>query len=465
MRGSEALAVLASTGAQAAGDAAQASGGSLVLLIVLVFFLVLVNAAFAGSETALVSLREGQLSKLEERGGAGVVLAALARDPNRFLSTVQIGITLAGFLAAGSATTALATPLAEVLAFLGGAARPVAIFLVTLALTFLTLVLGELAPKRIALQRAEGWGLAVARPLALLGRVSAPAVWVLTKATDVVVRLAGGDPDVTREEVSAEELRDLVTAQAMFSQEQREIIEGAFEVAERTLREILVPRPNVLAFDVESKVFDVIGTLVASGHSRAPVYRGDLDDITGIVHLRDLVAVEDSNLEGLTRPAIVLPETVGVLDALQRLRAQREQVAIVINEHGGTEGIVTLEDLLEEIVGEIYDEFDLDLDPTDPEGVVRRDDGSISLPGSFPMHDLTDLGVRLPEGEHATVAGLVLRELGRIPSTGEEVHVPGWRIVVTERLRNAIGRVVLVPDPAEGEGDGIEDPSTAPTGR
>lgn len=443
MTGWQVLAAAAGT----AGDAGagQASGGDLWLLVVLVLVLVLVNAAFAGSETALVSLREGQLTKLEERGVAGVALAALARDPNRFLSTVQIGITLAGFLAAGSATTALAAPLADALSALGGAARPVAIFLVTLALTFVTLVLGELAPKRIALQRAEGWGLAIARPLGLLARISAPAVWVLTRATDVVVRLFGADPHRARQEVSHEELRDLVTTQASFTQEQREIMKGAFEIAERSLREILVPRPNVLAFDVSSDVVDVIGGLVASGHSRAPLYRGDLDDVAGVVHLRDLVAGEGLALEKLPRPAVVLPETVGVLDALKRLRAQREQLAIVINEHGGTEGIVSLEDLLEEIVGEIYDEFDLDLDPTDPEGVVRRDDGAISLPGSFPMHDLADLGVTLPEGEHATIAGLVLRELGRIPSAGEEVEVPGWHLIVTERLRNAIGRVLLVP--------------------
>lgn len=440
--------VLATTAGQEA--AAGEAGGNLGLLILLVFLLVLVNAAFAGSETALVSLREGQITKLEERGAAGVALAALARDPNRFLSTVQIGITLAGFLAAGSATTALAAPLADALAFLGGAARPVAIFLVTLALTFVTLVLGELAPKRVALQRAEGWGLAVARPLGTLARLSSPAVWVLTKATDLVVRLTGGDPSRAREEVSAEELRDLVVMQSNFTQQQREIIEGAFEIAERSLREILVPRPSVLAFDVEADVVDVIGGLVASGHSRAPLYRGDLDDVVGTVHLRDLVTGEDLDLASLARPAIVLPETVGVLDALKRLRAQREHVAIVINEHGGTEGIVTLEDLLEEIVGEIYDEFDVDLDPTDPEGVVRREDGSISLPGSFPMHDLSDLGVALPEGEHATVAGLVLRELGRIPSAGEDIVVPGWRIVVAERLRNAIGRVLLVPEEEPG---------------
>jgi putative hemolysin len=320
----------------------------------------------------------------------------------------------------------------------------VAIVVVTTILTFVTLVLGELAPKRLALQRAERWSLLAARPLAVLARVSAPAVWLLTRSTDLVVRLLGADPQRGRQEVTEEELRDLVATQPAFSAEQRRIISGAFEIDERTLREILVPRLQVLAFDERTDTREVVAQLVAASHTRAPVHRGDLDDVVGIVHVLDVVA--DTGPVGRhVRPATVLPETVGVLDALRRLQAEREQMAIVVNEHGTTEGIVTLEDLLEEIVGEIYDEFDRDLNRSDLRAVVHEPDGSLILPGSFPVHDLHQLGVSLPEGDYATVAGLVLGRLGRIPEPGDRLEAEGWRMEVLERQGNAIGRVRLTP--------------------
>jgi len=420
-------------------------------LLALIVVLVVINAALTGSETALVSLREGQLQRLANRGAAGRALATLARDPNRFLSTIQIGITVAGFLASATAAVALAEPLEEPLSGLGSAARPVAIFVVTIILTYVTLVFGELAPKRIALQRAEGWGLAAARPLGVLAKLTSPLVWILTKSTDLTVRLLGVDPNRVREEVSQEELRDLVATQSAFTREQRTIISGAFEIAERSVREILVPRPTVLAFPEGTPTSAAMTTLAELGHSRAPVYRGDLDDVLGIVHLRDLIGVYGT-VEQHVRAAAVLPETVGVLDALRRLQNDREQLAIIINEHGGTEGIVTLENLLEEIVGEIYDEFDRDLDPTDARGVKRLEGGALDLPGSFPMHDLPDVGVALPEGEYATVAGFVLHALGRIPAVGEVAFAPGWRIEVIEREGNAIGRVVVRPmGPGSGQ--------------
>jgi len=428
-------------------QSAPAEGGSVGPWLAIVGVLLVVNAALAGSEVALVSLREGQLTRLKQGGRAGQVLARLARDPNRFLSTIQIGITLSGFLSSATAAVALAEPLVPPLTAAGlsdGVAEPLAILGVTAVLTYVTLVLGELVPKRIALQRAERWGLAAARPLALLGKLTNPIVWILTKSTDLVMRLAGGDPQARGEEVSGEEIRDLVATQEAFSPAQRSIIDGAFEIAERTLREVLVPRMQVLAVDEHERTDEVVRKLVASGHSRAPVYRGNLDDVLGVVHLRDVV--QSSGPVGeQARPATVLPETVGVLDALRRLQSGRDHMALVINEHGGAEGIVTLEDLLEEIVGEIYDEFDRDLDPTDVRGVERQANGALAMPGSFPMHDLHDVGVSLPEGDYATVAGLVLDRLGHIPEPGERLTLPGWTIEVLARDGNAIGRVRLVP--------------------
>ena len=428
----------------------RAAGGSIWPQLALVGVLVVLNAAFAGSEIALVSLSDSRLQRLEERGRTGRTLAALARDPGRYMSTIQIGITLAGFLAAAAGATTLAQPLVEPLSFLGAAARPTAILLVTVAISFVTLVFGELAPKRLAMQRAEGWSLVAARPLSVLARLTAPAVWLLTRSTDLTVRLFGGDPEMAREEVTEEELRDMVAAQPL-SREQQSIIEGAFEVAERSLREILVPRNKVHAVGEETPVRDAIRDLVESGHSRAPVIAGDLDHVAGIVHLRDLVD-RDGAVGQAARPAIVMPETVQVLDALARLREQREQMAIVIGEHGGTEGIVTLEDLLEEIVGEIYDEYDRDLNPADPEGVQRDGTGAVTVPGTFAIHDLPELGFAVPQGEYATVAGLVLARLGRLPDLGEAVDAGDTRLEVLERGATAIERLRLTALTSAGDG-------------
>ncbi|MGH9267084.1 MAG: hemolysin family protein, partial [Acidimicrobiales bacterium] len=335
--------------------------GGVMPQLALVAFLILLNAAFAGSELALVSLREGQLKRLEARGGSGRVLARLAREPNRFLATIQIGITLAGFLASAAAAVSLAEPLEGPLDFLGDLARPAAIVVVTLLLAYFTLVFGELAPKRVAMQRAERWGLLAARPLAFLSALTRPAVWMLSHSTDIAVRLMGGDPRRQREEVSEEELREMVGAHTNFSPEQRVIISGAFEIAERTLDEVLRPRRDVVVLSSDTSAADALEVLVASGHSRAPVAEGgDLDRVVGVVHLRDLLGGGQATAGERAKPAAFLPESVQVLHALRDLQQARQQLAVVVDEHGGAEGIVTVEDLLEELVGEIYDETDRD---------------------------------------------------------------------------------------------------------
>jgi putative hemolysin len=405
----------------------------------LVLLLVLVNAAFAGSEVALISLREGQLRRLEREGEQGRLVARLARDPNQFLSTIQIGITLAGFLASAAAAVSLAEPLVPLLGFLGRAAEPAAVVLVTMVLTYLTLVVGELAPKRIALQRPERWARRAARPLAVISTLTRPAVWLLSRSTDLLVRLAGADPRRQREEVTEEEVRDMIVTGTVFRPEQRRILSEAIEIGERRLRDVLVPRRDVVAVPADASVAEAIGMLVGTTHGRAPVYRGDLDDVVGLVTLQDLVGAEGP-VASRVRPVVALPESMSVLDALRRLQAEREQLAIALNEYGGTEGIVTVEDLLEELVGEIYDEFD-----PDSHGIHRQPDGSLVLPGSFPVHDLADLGIALPEGDYATLAGLVLDRMGRIPGKGETVEVDGWRLEVLDVENRAITQVRLVP--------------------
>ncbi|WP_305785850.1 hemolysin family protein [Symbioplanes lichenis] len=412
-------------------------GGQVALVIVLV----LLNAVFAGSEMALVSLRDSQLQRLEQQSRSGAVLARLARDPNRFLATIQIGITLAGFLASAAAAVSLAQPLIEPLGFLGAAASPAAIVLVTLVLTFLTLVVGELAPKRIAMQRAEGWALAVARPLDLLATLTRPAVWLLGKASDLIVRMSGADPGAAREEVTSEEIRDIVAGQEDFTAEQRTIISGAFEIADRTLREIFVPRRDVFVLSAVLRADDALRQLIDAGHSRAPVTGPlGLDDVVGMVHLRDLVGVEGPVLTAASE-ALFLPQTLKIADAMRQLRQQRKQVALVVDEHGAVGGMVTMEDLVEEVVGEIYDESDRDV-----ESVVREPDGAMLLPGTFPLHNLPDLGVEVepPVGDYTTVAGLLLSRLGHIPSeAGEVVALDHHSAEVTEVTGRAITGVRL----------------------
>lgn len=408
--------------------------------LILVVVLVIVNAAMAGSEMALVSLRPAQIERLAERGRRGRLLAELARDPNRFLATIQIGITLAGFLASAAAAVALAAPLQEPLSFLGNAAEPVSVVVVTLILAYFTLVFGELAPKRIAMQRAEGWGLLTARPLAVLSTLTRPAVWFLGISTNVAVRLMGGDPTLDREEISEAELRSMVSTREELSEEQRLIVEGAFDIGERSLREIVRPRGDVFVLDHHLDTEAAIHQLAAAGHSRAPVAEdADLERFTGFVHLRDLVGPGEFSVLGRARPLTALPETVSVIDALRAMKTERQPMIVVLNEHGETEGIVTLQDLLEELVGEVYDEADDDL-----ASVIHDEDGVLRLPGRFPMHDLIDLGIELPTGDYTTIAGLVLRELGRIPEgPGDVVEVNGWRIEVLGVKRRAIETVAV----------------------
>ncbi len=415
----------------------NAMGGQLAL----VGFLVVLNAAFAGSEIALISLREGQIARLEQRSARGRALARLAREPNRFLSTIQIGITLAGFLASATAAVALAEPLVEPLAFFGRAARPAAIFTITLVLTFVTLVFGELAPKRLAMQRAESWALLAARPLTLLARLTAPAIWLLSHATDLTVRLFGGDPDRDRQEVTEEEIRDLIATQSTYTEEQRQIIDGALGVADRTLRQLLVPRSRVLGLPADLAVDEALAQLAAAGHSRAPVFTDELDDADRTISVLGLVG-RTGTVDEHARPALALPESLNAVVALRELQTHHQQLALVVSEHGGVEGIVAVEDLIEELVGEIYDEHDRDV-----LGVQHDVDGNMIVPGAFPLHDLDDLGVEAVSTQVTTVGGLIIEHLGRIPQRGDRVTVEGTELEVLEVRRRAPERVRISPPP------------------
>lgn len=407
--------------------------------VVLVAGLIAVNAVLAGSEMAFVALREGQIQRLATDGGRGARAASLARDPNRYLSAVQLGITLAGFLASATVAVSMSEPVADRLDFLGRYATAAAIGLVTVAVALISLVLGELVPKRLAMQRAERWSLAAARPMHWFIAATRPLIIVLGKLTDALVRVLGGEPDRHRDDVTDDEIVHFVEAQSGLDDIQREIMAGAIEIAGRTLRQVLVPRNRVLAVDVSTPASEALQLLRRAGHSRAPVVDGRLDEPVGQVHLRDLIA-ETGTTQEHARAVLELPESLSVLEALRELQSSRTQLAVVMDEHGGMAGIVTLEDLVEELIGEIYDEADRDV-----LSIERDEKGAVVLPGSFPVHDLDDVGITLTrEGSFVTVAGIVLDVLGHLPVLGEHAIIDGYDIEVLGLDQHSISAVRII---------------------
>jgi putative hemolysin len=291
----------------------------------------------------------------------------------------------------------------------------------------------------LAMQRAEGWAMLAARPLTVLARITAPAIWLLSHATDLTVRLFGGDPDRDRPEVTEEEIRDLIATQSSYTVEQRRIIDGALEVADRTLRQIVVPRSRVVGLPADLTVDEALARLAAAGHSRAPVYTDGLDDADRTISVLGLIG-HTGIVGDHARPALALPETLNAVVALRELQTQRQQLALVVSEHGGIEGIIAVEDLIEELVGEIYDEHDRDV-----LAVEHQADGSVLLPGTFPLHDLEDLGIDLPDRpEVTTVGGLIVDQLGRLPEPGDQVDIiHGLHIEVLTVRHRAPERVRL----------------------
>ena len=393
--------------------------------LVLVLVLVAINASLTGTELALVSLRESQVKRLEESGGRrGRTLAQLTRDPNQFLATIQIGITLAGFLASATAAVSLAELLEGPLGFLGDAARPVSIVVVTLILAYFTLVFGELAPE--APGHAEHRALGAARrPPAGRDVHAHPARSSGCCPTRPTWWSAwwGATPTPGAEEMSAEEVRGIIAEHATFSPDQRQIIEGALEAAERTLRQVLRPRADVVAVDGAMTCQEAALLLAEAGHSRAPVTAAgqDLDGVIGTVHVRDLVARPDDPVAVHTRPALFLPESVQVLDALRRMQADRQQLCLVVNEHGGTEGLVSRR-------GPRGGAGRRDLRrvrPGHPHRAPAARAGPSSSPGGSPSTTSRTSASTIPEGEYTTVAGAVLDRTGPHPR-GARVSGSTW---------------------------------------
>jgi putative hemolysin len=416
--------------------------------IVIILVIILIGGFFAGAEMALVSLREGQIRKLSRRGKRGQRAAKLAQDPNRFLSAVQIGVTLATLFTGAYGAATLANMLSSALVrehISHDIASPLAFALVTVAITYVTLILGELAPKRIALQRQERVALVAAPILDRIATLARPLVWLLSKSTNLVVTIVGGNPRANRTVMTEEELRDLVASNQALSQDEREIVADVFDAGKRQLREVLLPRTEVEFVSADTPLSEAARLAASVPYSRLPVYRDSYDNVIGFVHIRDLLDPARSGrpltVGQVARHVKFLPISKTVLTSLSEMRRERAHLAIVIDEYGGTAGIVTLEDLVEELIGDIRDEYDV----TDSEPRRLRG-GEVEVDGLLNLHEFAEqTGIDLPEGPYETAAGFVLAGLGEVPAVGQSVEVAEHRITVTEMDGRRIARLRIAP--------------------
>ena len=428
--------------------------------ILLVIGLVALNGYFAAAEISLVSARRAIL-KMEADEGSQQARAVLrlTADPSRFLAAIQVGITLVGFGASATAAVTLAEPVAVWLGSLGVTwvsrmASGLAVFLVTLVISYLTLVFGELAPKRLGLQRAEKVAKAVSGPITLLQKVMSPVIWVLARSTDAAARVLGVRPGSVRPGVTEEEIKLLVTEQGTLLDDEKRMIHEIFELGDMVAKEIMVPRVDMEMVEDTVALIDAVGVFRDSGYSRLPVFHDDADSVVGIVMLKDLVGpaaqgrLSDPVAE-YVRPAVFVPETKPILVMLKDMQDAHNHLAIVVDEYGGTAGLVTIEDIVEEIIGEIADEFDrerryitaLGQDEWVVDGLLSVHEANETLDWDLPISD-----------EYETVAGWVLVELGEIPTGGEVIlhHDLTIRVDVVRRRRIARLRVSRTTGTAEG---------------
>lgn len=392
--------------------------------ILLIALLILVGGIFAAAEIALVSLRDSQVTQLSVRGKRGQTVAHLASNPNLFLSAVQIGITLSGFLSAAFGGATLADELAPVLVGWGlmpTVANTVALVLITVVISYFSILFGELTAKRLAMQNAEAFAMTLAPLLNVIAIVTRPVIWFLGVSTNVAVRLFGGDPGASREEVTQEELRHLVFTSPTLGRSQRRIVDEVFAAGDVSLREAMVPRTEVDFLPGDMPVHKALHLVEELTHSRYPVVGRDVDDVLGFVHLRDLFMLDpgerNTPIRQLVRSIRSYPQTVKILYALSDMRQTNTHLALVSDEYGGTAGIVTIEDIIEELVGDIADEFDPVAAAHAPAGETLT-----SIDGLTTLEEFAgEYKFVLPEGPYDTVAGYVMAQLGKLPEVGDQV--------------------------------------------
>jgi putative hemolysin len=413
-----------------------------------VLVLLVTGGLFTATEMALVSLRAGQLTAIGARGRRGERIARLAGEPTRYLAAVQIGAVVAGFFAAAYGAATLADPLARLI---GDSANPdhsaegIAVVIVTLLITYAALVLSELTPRRYAMQHAPGVALLLGSPLDRFATLLRPLIWFLSKSTNVMLRLLRSGTSGSSEQVSEEELRELVLTHEGLGEHERRILHDVFLARGGYVRQAMLPRGDVDFLDASLRVTDAAREAWVHAHTRYPVIDGSPDNVIGFVHVRDLLDPDldgsDVQVRDLVRTAPAFPATKPLLAALAEMQQQAAQLALVIDEYGGLAGIVTLEDLVEELVGEIQDEYDVA-----PADLAVAGDAAIEFDGLAGLGEVSARsGIALPSGPYDTISGFVVTALGRMPEVGDAVEVDRHRITVTAVAGRRVQRLRVTP--------------------
>ena len=441
--------------------------GSLLLLQLLFLgFLILLNAFFASSEVALISLKPATVRRLGTEGGRrGRRLADLVGNSGRFLATVQVGVTFAGFMASAFAADTFSEPVTGWLYGLGfqflskkilGGVIMVAI---TILLSYISLVFGELVPKQLGLRYAEAVALNVAGPIDFIARVTAPFVWFLNASVNFVLRLFGVTPG-NSQEVTEEEIRmmvDIGEENGAIESDEKRMIENVFEINNTTAAEVMTHRTEMVALDIEAPPEEVEKVLMSCGFSRVPVYREDIDEIIGFLHFREYLSAKVQgtsapDIRKLLKPVYLAPETMRANILFRNMQSKKFGMAIILDEFGGTSGLVTIEDLLEEIVGSLYDEYD----EADIE-IEQLGEGEWRIDGSMRLDEISRrLDLALPEEEYDTIGGLVFGMLNEVPTVGATVELPvsGISIRVESVEERRVDKVILQYTPPQEEESG-----------
>jgi magnesium and cobalt exporter, CNNM family len=432
-------------------------------IIVIIAALILLGALFVAAEIALVTVRRTRIEQLVDEGNRSArVVQRLLAHPGRFLAVIQVGITFLALLASAYAAERQVDELAGFLRtfpIIAPYAQPLALVLITAVVSLATILFGELIPKLLALAHAERFALFVAAPVELLGRLLAPLVWVLNKMSSGFVRLLGvreTDPNT----ISTEELRIIVergTEQGILEAEEEQMISAVMELGERRIHEVMVPRVDIVAVPVTATLDQVVDTIVRAGHSRIPVFEGTIDHIVGVLYAKDLLPYlkgteKRFDIRSLMRPPVFIPESRSIDDVLHEFQRSKVHIGIVIDEYGGTAGLVTIEDLLEEIVGEITDEYDKVEEPM----LEKLSDTEARIDGRASVDDLAEaFGIEMNGAdaeEFDTVGGLVYHYVGGIPKVGDTVSVDGLTLTVESTDGRRVGKVMArrtVEQPAE----------------
>jgi putative hemolysin len=418
--------------------------------IAIVLGLIALGGIFAAAEIALISLRESQVKQISVKGKRGARVFKLSKNPNRFLAAVQVGITLCGFLSAALGAEQLGKyviPELEGVGISSQYSEIISIVAITLVIAYISLVFGELVPKRLALYKSESIALATASTLDFVATIFRPIIWLLSHSTDLILKIFGINSKMQQNQISEVELMELVSGHADLTKEEREIVEEVFNASDRLIHEIMVPRTEVDFLDASLSISQARKMAVELAHSRYPVVRGSSDEVIGFLHVRDLLnpKLDDAQITimELIRDILFLPGTKGVLPALTEMQTKRQHIAIVLDEYGGTDGIVTLENLVECLIGEIHDEYD----PHEADKTFEKRTGDIELDGLISLEELQEVsGITLPEGPYETLSGFAMHYLGRIAQANDVIKINGARFTIISMNGKRVGQILLARD-------------------